>query len=286
VTWPAVDALKQQIPLLDYLNPRIGNPPGAFPAGGSWDCVRCTPSSSQLSAGPCQESFLLLRLRAWRRSHSLRRTVLRRGIPRRDDNAALTQSTISAERGGQFLPDATSSSPGGGPLLTAARNTTAANYRGVSYCVCSGPLSAVLADDFGALALRPPASRPGEHRRLRHLQSACGVPLEANLYGRSIGNAAAHRFLPGAKGGLYAWERVKQSPEIILVEGLFDPAVLWQAGFRNVTCAIGSHLNARQFQQGVTALRVELPDGHDPNSFFARGGDGRQFQHLLEQATP
>jgi hypothetical protein len=79
-------------------------------------------------------------------------------------------------------------------------------------------------------------------------------PLEANLYGRSIGNAAAHRFLPGAKCGLYGWERVKQSPEIILVEGLFDPAVLWQAGFRNVTCAIGSHLNARCSNNSVTAF--------------------------------
>jgi len=146
-------------------------------------------------------------------------------------------------------------------------------------------------------------------------------PLEASLYGRSIVNAPAHRFLPGAKGGLYAWERVKQSPKVILVEGLFDLAALWQAGFRNVTCAMGSHLNARQFQQlcdgvsrtvylafdsdlhgggqqaaqqlsrrllkeGVTALRVELPYGHDPNSFFARGGDGRQFQNLLEEAVP
>ena len=145
-------------------------------------------------------------------------------------------------------------------------------------------------------------------------------PLEANLYGRSIVNAPTHRFLPGAKGGLYAWERVMQLPEVILVEGLFDLAVLWQAGFRNVTCAMGSHLNARQFQQlcdgvsrtvylafdsdvngsgqqaaqqlsrrllkeGVMALRVELPDGHDPNSFFVRGGDGRQFQRLLEEAV-
>src|SRR5215831_4152428 len=44
-------------------------------------------------------------------------------------------------------------------------------------------------------------------------------PLEANLYGRTIGNAAAHRFLPGGKGGLYGWERVKHYPEVILVEG-------------------------------------------------------------------
>ena len=61
-------------------------------------------------------------------------------------------------------------------------------------------------------------------------------PLQANLYGRSIGNAAAHRFLPGGQGGLYGWERVKHCPEVILVEGLFDLAALWQAGFRNATC--------------------------------------------------
>jgi DNA primase len=35
-------------------------------------------------------------------------------------------------------------------------------------------------------------------------------PLEGNLYGRSLSTAAPpHRFLPGAKGGLYAWDRVR-----------------------------------------------------------------------------
>lgn len=145
-------------------------------------------------------------------------------------------------------------------------------------------------------------------------------PLESNLYGRSIGNAAPHRFLPGGKGGLYGWHQVRQCAQIILVEGLFDFAVLWQAGFHNVTCALGSHLNARQFQQlcdgtrtvylaldsddnqsgqraaqwmsrrlwvqGVTARRVQLPAGHDPNSFFVEGGDAHQFQRLLEAARP
>ena len=33
-----------------------------------------------------------------------------------------------------------------------------------------------------------------------------------NLYGRSIGAAFAHRFLPGCKGGLYAWEKVRTAP--------------------------------------------------------------------------
>jgi len=145
-------------------------------------------------------------------------------------------------------------------------------------------------------------------------------PLDGNLYGRTLSPAAPpHRFLPGTKGGLYLWEQVRQCPEVILVEGLFDYAVLWQAGFHNVTCAMGNHLNAQQFrqlcdgrartvyvtfdadingsgqqaaqwlagrlrEQGVNACRISLPEGHDPNSFFAQGGDTRQFQCLLEEA--
>ena len=141
-----------------------------------------------------------------------------------------------------------------------------------------------------------------------------------NLYGRSLGAAFAHRFLPGPKGGLYAWERVRQCPAVILVEGLFDYAVLWQAGFRYVTCSLGIHLNACQLRQlcdgsrtvylsfdvdangsgqqasqrlahrlqaqGITTRRVLLSHGHDPNSFFVQGGDARQFQSLLEAAQP
>ena len=57
-------------------------------------------------------------------------------------------------------------------------------------------------------------------------------PLEGNLYGRSISpSAPPHRFLPGAKGGLYCWEQVRHDPEVILVEGLFDYASLWQEVF-------------------------------------------------------
>ena len=141
-----------------------------------------------------------------------------------------------------------------------------------------------------------------------------------NLYGRSIGAAFAHRFMSGAKGGLYAWEKVRHCPEVILVEGLFDYLVLRQAGFHNVTCSLGTHLNAEQFhqlsegprtiyivfdddvnqsgqqaakhlvhqlaEQGIPARRVLLPEGHDPNSFFVVGGDAHQFQSLLEAAQP
>ena len=144
-------------------------------------------------------------------------------------------------------------------------------------------------------------------------------PLEGNLYGRSLSALAPpHRFLPGTRGGLYAWEQVRQYQDVILVEGLFDYAVLWQAGFHNVTCSMGNHLNAYQFrqlcddrrtvyltfdadsngsgqqaaqrlayrlrEQGLNARRVCLPDGHDPNSFFVQGGDASQFQCLLEEA--
>jgi len=95
---------------------------------------------------------------------------------------------------------------------------------------------------------------------------------------------------------------------------------LWQAGFHNVTCSLGTHLSARQFQQlcdrhrtvyvafdadangsgqqaahglsrrlqerGIPVRQVCLPDGHVPNSFFVEGGDARQFQSLLEVAHP
>jgi DNA primase len=139
-----------------------------------------------------------------------------------------------------------------------------------------------------------------------------------NLYGRSTGGGFAHRFLPGSKGELVAWESVRQFPSVILVEGMFDLAVLWQAGFRNATCSWGTHLAADQLQQlcdrprtvylsfdvdasgsgqqaahalahrlraqGITPRRVLLPSGHDPNSFFVQGGDARQFHSLLEAA--
>jgi DNA primase len=144
-------------------------------------------------------------------------------------------------------------------------------------------------------------------------------PLEGNLYGRSLSaSAPPHRFLPGSKGGLYGWEQARGYPAVILVEGLFDYAVLWQAGFYNVTCSLGTHLNARQIrqlcngprtvylafdadnngcgqqaaqslarrltEQGVKVRIVALPASHDPNSFFVSGGNAQQFHNLLDEA--
>jgi DNA primase len=140
-----------------------------------------------------------------------------------------------------------------------------------------------------------------------------------NLYGRSIGTAFPHRLLPRSKGGLVAWDTVGHCSSVILVEGLFDLAVLWQAGFRNTTCAIGAHLTPFQFHQlsehpdrlvyiafdqdenqagqraahqlarrlagvGVPARVVQLAAGQDPNSYFVAGATAADFADCLERA--
>jgi DNA primase len=140
-----------------------------------------------------------------------------------------------------------------------------------------------------------------------------------NLYGRSIGMAFPHRLLPRSKGGLFAWESVSTFSTVILVEGLLDLAVLWQAGFRNTTCAIGTHLTPAQWSQlsdqpgrcvyiafdedanqagqrashllarrlenaGLQAHIVHLPPGQDPNSYFASGATAADFLARLQEA--
>ena len=119
---------------------------------------------------------------------------------------------------------------------------------------------------------------------------------------------------------MFAWESVRQFRDVILVEGLFDLAVLWQAGFRNTTCAIGTHLTPTQLDQlrenpdrcvyltfdqdenqagqnaandllqcldqvGLNVRLVELPPGLDPNSYFTSGATAQDFAHLLQEAV-
>jgi len=140
-----------------------------------------------------------------------------------------------------------------------------------------------------------------------------------NIYGRSIHKEAPHRFLPGSRGGLFAWSTVASSSDVILVEGPFDLAVLWQAGFVNTTCAFGTRLNqtqllqlcdqlnrmvfiafdsdsngagqnaarslARQLERaGLNVRIVDLPEGQDPNSYFISGATSADFHHLLHEA--
>jgi DNA primase len=144
--------------------------------------------------------------------------------------------------------------------------------------------------------------------------------LIANLYGRSIGSAFPHCFLPRhSKGGLFAWDSIRCCSSVILVEGLFDLAVLWQAGFRNTTSALGCHPTPSQFDQlcnspsrliyicfdrdeslagqhaaqelaarlesrGIAAPIVHLPAGHDPNSYFLSGATAADFATCLQTA--
>lgn len=105
-------------------------------------------------------------------------------------------------------------------------------------------------------------------------------------------------------------------PEVILVEGVFDLAALWQAGLRNVTCAFGTHLNSIQHRQlatfagtvwiafdgdaagrsagsalagelrqaGRTAWPMRLPAGHDPASWLAAGATRQDFERILRES--
>jgi DNA primase len=142
----------------------------------------------------------------------------------------------------------------------------------------------------------------------------------ASMDGRHTDPAdGRHRFLARPKGGLYGWDRVKCCETVIVVEGLFDLASLWQAGFTNAAALLGCQFNHRQRaqlcdgqertvylcldadengsgpraahlwsqrleQSGLRLLPVELPDGYDPNRFFAEGGSAAEFSRYLEEA--
>ena len=156
------------------------------------------------------------------------------------------------------------------------------------------------------------------------LWGAITFPIEetAGMYGRRLeAMAGRHCFLARPKGGLYGWEWAKNAPAPIVVEGLFDLASLWQAGFWHAVALLGSHCNERQQAQlldersrtiylcldndangsGQDAARlwsqrlrrsgrrvalVRLPDGCDPNRFFAGGGGAAEFSRYLEEAGP
>lgn len=193
---------------------------------------------------------------------------------------------------------------------------------GIGYA-CGGNLRRHLAtqgfsfEEMLASGLIDPQGRDTFYRRVIFpLRQASRI---VNLYGRSILPGLPHRLLPSAKGGLFAWESVRSGSAVILVEGLFDLAVLWQAGFLNTTSAIGTHLTDTQWEQlsgfpgrvvylafdqdenqagqraaqqlaqrlenaGVAAPIVHLPHGHDPNSYFVAGAGAADFAACLGAA--
>jgi hypothetical protein len=113
-----------------------------------------------------------------------------------------------------------------------------------------------LAETAGLPAPARTSSRSGHCPRLRRIHASDRLSLEGNLYGRSLSaSAQPHRFLPGAKGGLYCWEQVRRCSEVILVEGLFDYAVLWLDAFGGE--AIGIALSVA-FEQSMTLEFAEI----------------------------
>ena len=187
-------------------------------------------------------------------------------------------------------------------------------------CSLREHLLSVCGHRFDRLATIGLIDRQGRDSFFRRITFPCRIQSHVvNLYGRSIGQPPPHRFLPRAKGGLVAWETIRSGPSVIVVEGLFDLAVLWQAGFRNTTSALGCHLTADQLAQlsddpgrqifiafdsdanaagqraasklaaelrnaGMESRIVRLPDGHDPNSFFVSGASAADFARCLEEA--
>jgi len=323
MTWPAVDAIKQQIPLLDYLETQHWKPARHIPRGRLMGLCPLHPDRQpSFLVDPVKNLFYCYG--CGRGGDLIRFVELYHKLRLGEAMAMLRRSG----RCGSLLEDAARFY-----RVQLHRHPEAAAYlqqRGIhqpqvieelaiSYAPGRCLHQWLIALGYSLTELQQ--SGLVNSAGMDTFSHRVVFPLDANLYGRSIGNAAAHRSLPGSKGGLYHWERVKDSPEIILVESIFDLAVLWQAGFHCVTCALGSHLNARQLRQlcdgvcrtvyvafdsdangsgqqaaqrlarhlsgqGVVALRIELPDGHDPNSFFVQGGDAEQFQRLLERALP
>ena len=64
------------------------------------------------------------------------------------------------------------------------------------------------------------------------------------MYGRKITpnlrpGTPLHLYLPGPHRGVWNWEALKATKEVILCEALIDALTFWCAGFRNVTAAYG-----------------------------------------------
>ena len=128
----------------------------------------------------------------------------------------------------------------------------------------------------------------------------------AEVYGRKITpnlrpGTPLHLYLPGPHRGVWNWEALKASREVILCEALIDAMTFWCAGYRNVTASYGvegftddhleafkrhgieriliaydhdaagekaaEKLGARLMTQGFECWRVQFPHGLDANEY-------------------
>lgn len=126
------------------------------------------------------------------------------------------------------------------------------------------------------------------------------------IYGRKILNnlrkgTPSHLYLPGPHRGVFNWQALQASTEIILCEALIDALTFWCHGFRNVTSSYGAdgftddHLAAfKQYKvkrvliaydrddagnsgaekvaqllagEGISCYRIQFPKGMDANDY-------------------
>jgi len=110
----------------------------------------------------------------------------------------------------------------------------------------------------------------------------------------------------------YSYKDILEKDEVFIVEGAFDYLQMYQNGFKNVVCVLGSALTMRQIclllrftnnlccipdgdqagekskirvekllkGKGVNLRFVTLPDGYDPDTFILKFGP-KKFSHLL-----
>jgi DNA primase len=131
------------------------------------------------------------------------------------------------------------------------------------------------------------------------------------VYGRKINDnlragTPKHLYLPGPHRGVWNWEALKASKEIILCESLIDALTFWCAGYRNVTASYGvegftaDHLEAfKRYEtklvyiaydrdeggeraaqklaetlrgEGIECYRIQFPFGTDANQYAHSAG--------------
>ncbi|MBY0574411.1 MAG: toprim domain-containing protein [Undibacterium sp.] len=128
----------------------------------------------------------------------------------------------------------------------------------------------------------------------------------SEIYGRKILNnlrkgTPSHLYLPGPHHGIFNWQALPASTEIILCEALIDALTFWCNGFRNVTASYGTegftdeHLAAFKrygiervliaydrdeagntgadkvaqllAKEGISCYRIQFPKGMDANEY-------------------
>ncbi len=159
-----------------------------------------------------------------------------------------------------------------------------------------------------------------------HLTGSLVIPIfdesgaVAGMYGRKINQnlragTPLHLYLPGPHRGVWNWEALRDSKEIILCESLIDALTFWCAGYRNVTAAYGvegftgdhrrafakwgtervliafdrdeagdraaEKLSAELEENGIATARVLFPKGMDANEYALKVGPAEKSLGLV-----